>query len=57
VTKYVTARRGAQRYRELLDLEADPCEFHSVLGDLRYASRHLALADTLERTLVDALLP
>ena len=57
VTKYVTARWGGQRFRELLDLEADPHEFRSVLGQPEYAARHLALADTLERTLVDALLP
>jgi arylsulfatase A-like enzyme len=56
-TKYVTATRGATRYRELLDLDADPLEYRNVVARPEYAPRHLALAASLERLLVDALLP
>ncbi len=70
-TKYVTARPGAQRalaagpapappaprLRELLDLEADPHEYHNVLGNPAYAARHLRLAGALEELLAGALLP
>jgi arylsulfatase A-like enzyme len=57
VTKYVAVTRGAQRFRELIDLQADPHEFRNVIGRPEYAARHLALADALEHTLVSALLP
>jgi arylsulfatase A-like enzyme len=56
-TKYVTATRGTQRFRELIDLEADPGEYENVIGRRAYAERHLRLAAVLERELVDALLP
>ena len=65
-TKYVSARPGLQRpassgpatpLRELLDLEADPHEYHNVLGQPAYAARHLRLASALEDLLAGALLP
>ena len=56
-TKYVTATRGGARYRELLDLDADPLEYHNVIDRPAYAARHLALTSSLEPLLVDALLP
>ncbi len=46
-----------KRYRELLDLESDPGEFHNVIGRPAYAERHLRLAETLEAVLAEALLP
>ena len=55
--KYVTATRGGQRFRELLDLEVDPLEYENVIDRPEYAERHLDLASSLERVLVDALLP
>jgi arylsulfatase A-like enzyme len=56
-TKYVAAQRGERRYRELLDLDADPHEFRSVLAEPEYAARRLRLQDALEQVLVGALLP
>lgn len=57
-----TCRRAAApprptRYRELLDLAADPGEFHNVIGRPEYVQRHLRLAETLEGILATALLP
>jgi arylsulfatase A-like enzyme len=51
------AAPAAPVLRELLDLEADPHEFHNVLGRPAYAARHLRLAGALEDLLAGALLP
>ena len=56
-TKYVTATRGGQRFRELLDLDADPLEHENVIDCPEHAQRHLALAAQLEEVLLVALLP
>jgi arylsulfatase A-like enzyme len=48
---------AGERCRELLDLEADPHEFHDVLGRPEYAGRHLRLTAALEETLLATLLP
>ncbi|HEV2122184.1 MAG TPA: sulfatase-like hydrolase/transferase, partial [Chloroflexota bacterium] len=56
-TKYVTATRGTQRYRELLDLDADPHEFRNVIDRPEYAARQAEVERTLLDVLVDALLP
>ncbi|MGH2355159.1 MAG: sulfatase-like hydrolase/transferase [Chloroflexota bacterium] len=59
-TKYVAAQRQEQRDRELLDLQADPNEFHNVIDVIdrpEYAARRARLQEALETLFVDALLP